>query len=229
MKPRFPRWLVGTALGRHVLHFEEAIRQAVLKLAANLPAGSLVLDAGAGESRHASYFSRHRYIGVDLAVGDPEWDYGCLDVISDLTRLPFATGSFAACLNIVTLEHIPEPASALAEMGRVLKPGGVLLLAVPLVWEVHQAPHDYYRYTGYGVRYLLEKAGYTEIAVQPVGGLFRLLTRLLLYGLRFFPAPWRYIVALFAAPLALVLPVLNFLDRDRIFALGYVCTARKPS
>jgi len=212
-----------------VLPFEEAIRQAVLELAAALPAGALVLDAGAGETQYAPCFSRQRYVGVDLAVGDAEWDYGSLDVISDLTRLPFASGSFDACLNIVTLEHLPEPASALTETGRVLKPGGVLLLAAPLVWEIHQAPHDFFRFTSYGVRYLLEKAGYTEIAVRPVGGFFRLLTRLLLYGLRFFPAPLRYLVALLAAPVALVLPIFNFLDRDRIFALGYVCTARKPS
>ncbi len=50
VKPRFPRWLAGTALGRYVLHFEAAIERAVADFAAGLPAGSRVLDAGAGEA-----------------------------------------------------------------------------------------------------------------------------------------------------------------------------------
>ncbi len=209
--------------------FENAIDQAVRELAASLPEGSLVLDAGAGETRYAPLFSRHRYVGVDLAVGDPGWDYGSLDVISDLTRLAVASNRFDACLSIVTLEHVREPSRAIAEMSRALKPGGTLLLAVPLHWEVHQAPNDYFRYTCYGARHLLEKAGFAGIVVRPVGGFFRLLSRLMLYGLRLFPSPLRYLVALAAAPLALAIPVLDFLDRDRVSTLGYICTARKPS
>ena len=229
MKSRFPRWLAGTALERYVLHLENAIQRAVTELASSLPDGSLVLDAGAGEARLAGHFARHRYIGVDLGVGDADWDYGSLDAVADLSLLPFASSTFDACLNIVTLEHLREPACALGEMGRVLRPGGVLLLVVPLEWEVHQAPHDYFRFTCYGARHLLEKTGFADIQIQPVGGFFRLLARLLLSGLRFFPVPLRYLVALFAAPPALVLPALDFLDRDRVFTLGYVCTARKPS
>jgi SAM-dependent methyltransferase len=229
VKSRFPRWLAGTALERHVLHFENAIQRAVGDLASSLPDGSRVLDAGAGEARHASHFARHRYIGVDLGVGDADWDYGSLDAVADLSLLPFAASTFDACLNIVTLEHLREPARALGEMGRVLKPCGVLLLVVPHEWEVHQAPHDYFRFTRYGARHLLENAKFTDIRIQPVGGFFRLLARRLLNALQFFPAPLRPLAGLFLAPPALVLPALDFLDRDRVFTLGYVCTARKSS
>ncbi len=60
---------------------------------------------------------------------------------------------------MVTLEHLPEPGLALAEIARTLEPGGRLLIAAPHEWEVHQAPHDYFRYTRYGLQYLLERAG----------------------------------------------------------------------
>ena len=71
-----------------------------------------MLDAGAGERVHARYFARQRYVAVDLAVGDADWNYGKLDAIADLTALPFPSDCFAACINIVTLEHVREPACA---------------------------------------------------------------------------------------------------------------------
>jgi SAM-dependent methyltransferase len=226
---RFPRWLAGTALERHVLHFEASIERAVEAFAASLPDGARVLDAGAGEGRYAGRFARQHYVGVDLGVGDASWNYSGLEAIADLCALPFGPGAFDACINVVTLEHVREPAAALREIARVLKPGGTLLLVVPHEWEVHQAPHDYFRFTAHGVRYLLEGAGFADLRIEPVGGFFRLLARRLLNGLRFFPAPLVPLAALLLAPPALVLPGLDFLDRERSFTLGYLCTARKLS
>jgi hypothetical protein len=109
----------------------------------------------------------------------------------------------------------------------VLKPGGRLLLIVPHEWEVHQSPHDYYRYTRHGVRYLLDRAGFEAVVIEPVGGFFRLLSRRLWNGLQFFPGPLMPVAALFFAPAALLLPFLDSLDRERNFTLGYICTASK--
>jgi SAM-dependent methyltransferase len=214
-------------LRRYLLYFESAIDQSVAQFASSLAPHARVLDAGAGEMRHAADFSQQRYTGVDLGVGDAAWDYGKLDAIADLTALPFRDGSFEACINIVTLEHVREPACALAEMGRILAPGGRLLLIVPHEWEVHQAPHDFYRYTRHGVAYLLDKAGFREYEIEPVGGYFRLCSRRLLNGLQFFRGFWFILAAIFLAPPALVLPWFDSLDRERNFTLGYICFARK--
>jgi SAM-dependent methyltransferase len=218
-------------LRRHVLHFEWAIEDAVTRFAGELAPGSRVLDAGAGEGQYARLFLQHRYCGVDLGVGDAAWNYRRLDAVADLTALPFRDGCFAACLNIVTLEHLREPACALREMARTLEPGGVLLLVAPHEWEVHQAPHDYFRYTRHGLHYLLEKAGMVDVRIDPVGGYFRLLSRRLLNGLQFFTGGWRWLMfvpaAILLAPPALVLPLFDGLDRERNFTLGYICTARK--
>lgn len=218
-----PRWL-----RRYVLHFEAAIEDAVAAFARSLAPGARVLDAGAGEGRYKQPFASQRYIGVDLAVGDPAWTYSGLDARADLSALPFPDGVFDAALNVVTLEHVREPARVLSELQRTLAPGGRLLLIVPHEWEEHQQPHDYYRYTRYGVAHLLDGAGFVDVQIEPVGGYFRLLARRLLNGLQFFPGLLVVPAAVVLVPPALVLPLLEPLDKTRSFTLGYVCTARRP-
>lgn len=222
------RYLPGF-LRRYVLHFEAAIDDSLTNFALSLPQNARILDAGAGERVHAKYFEGRHYFAIDLAVGDASWDYGKLDAVADLTALPFGEAAFDACLNIVTLEHVREPGCALREIQRTLRPGGRLLLIVPHEWEVHQSPHDYFRYTRHGVAYLLGQAGFADFDIQPVGGYFRLLSRRLLNGLQFFPGPLFFVAALFLAPPALVLPWFDSLDRERNFTLGYICIARKRS
>jgi len=215
-------------LRRWILHFETAIEIAVDRFAAALPENIRVLDAGAGEGQYADRFTRQKYIGVDLGIGDTNWNYAGLDCLADLTALPFRDASFDAALNVVTLEHVREPQCVLSELGRVMKPGAKLLLVVPHEWEEHQIPHDYFRYTRYGVRLLVERAGLEIESLEPVGGFFRMLSRRLFNGLQFFPGPFFILAALFLVPPAVVAPLFDSLDRERRFTLGYICVARKP-
>jgi SAM-dependent methyltransferase len=217
-----PSWLAGYAL-----HFEASIEKSVADFSSALADGSRVLDAGAGEGQYRDRFRQHRYAAVDLGIGDTSWDYGKLDAVADLARLPFRSGCFDAALSVVTLEHVTDPGSVLREMARTIRDGGSLLLIVPQEWEVHQAPHDYFRFTRYGAHHLLEAAGFTSVRIEPVGGFFRLLSRRLLNGLQFFPAVILPLALLLLAVPALILPLLDPLDRDRSFTLGYVCRATK--
>jgi SAM-dependent methyltransferase len=222
---------IPSALRPVVLQFECAIEAAVEEFAIRLDPGVRLLDAGAGECQYRRWFLRQRYTAVDLAVGDASWKYADLDVVCDLTALPFADGCFDAVINIVTLEHLPEPAAALSEIARMLRPNGKLLLVVPFEWEVHQEPIDYFRFTRYGLDYLLRGAGFDQIGIRPVGGYFRLLSRRLFSGIQFFTGGWLWILFPFAVavlgPLALIAPLFEPIDRKKAFTSGYIALARR--
>jgi SAM-dependent methyltransferase len=214
---RLPAWL-----RRRVFTFETFIEDSVSDFARSLPAGARLLDAGAGEAQYARWFPHVRYVGVDLAIGDPQWDYRRLHAIADLEQLPFADAAFDAALHIVTLEHLPRPAQALAELGRVMRRGAALLLVAPQEWELHQAPHDYYRYTRHGLEYLLAQAGFKIEEIRPAGGLFVVISRRLLNACQMLP----WLLPLFA-PLAMLAAWLDPLDSRKDFTLGYRCLARR--
>jgi len=218
-----------------------AVTTFVRRAADRIPAGARVLDAGAGEGRYRKFFSRHDYCAADLAVGDPEWDYSGLAVVTDLSRLPFSEDTFDAVLSTQTLEHLAEPAAFLADAARVLRPGGRLYLTAPQCFRLHQAPHDYYRYTTFGLRYLVTGAGLSIESIEPQGGYFWFLADAIrplhrrLFG-KERPLVWR----LLSAPLALVsklvltrlLPMALFrldgLDTKRTITTGHQLVAVKP-
>lgn len=81
------------------------------------------------------------------------------EVFGDARRLPFAQGSFDAVLCAQVLEHVNQPGQVLAEVGRVLKPGGCGILSVPFIYNVHVGPYDFFRFSPFGITELLESAG----------------------------------------------------------------------
>ncbi|MCL4867956.1 MAG: methyltransferase domain-containing protein [Anaerolineae bacterium] len=204
------------------------------------PPGARVLDAGAGEGQYKHYFAHTRYTGLDLAVGDHAWNYTALDVLGDLRQLPFPDNSFDAAVCIQTLEHVNEPMRVINEIGRVLKPGGRFYLSAPMSWHQHQKPHDYFRYTSFGFRYLLENSGMQVVEMRPMGGYFWFLSfnlQLLHYWL--FPKPKSFWLQLLQMPFKLAtqaiffiaIPLLFFyldrLDKVKDHTMGWVCMAEK--
>lgn len=219
------RTLVPAFLRRQVFFFEAEIEARCAAFAANLPKGTLLLDAGAGESQYRHLFPQCRYKAVDLAVGDATWNYSKLDALANLLALPFRDASFEAALSIVTLEHVSDPLLALREMGRVSSKGARLFLVVPMEWEVHQHPHDYFRFTRYAVEHLLRESGWKIVRLDAGGGFFRLLSRRMMNALQFFPAPLMALLALCVVPSSLLVGALDFLDTKRDYTLGYFVEA----
>lgn len=105
------------------------------------------------------------YVGLDyLATGGLL--YGARpDIFANASRLPLPDASINTVLLLEVLEHLRHPAQALAEIARVLRPGGRLLLSVPFLYPVHDAPHDYQRDTCHGLMREMEAAGL--LADQP--------------------------------------------------------------
>jgi len=79
------------------------------------------------------------------------------DIVMDACDLKFSDGTFDAVLMFEVLEHVPTPHLAAAEIHRVLKPGGYLYLSTPFVFGIHDAPHDYFRYTKFGLQFLFKE------------------------------------------------------------------------
>jgi SAM-dependent methyltransferase len=211
---------------------EQIIDSEVRHAAARLLDGQIVLDAGAGEARHRSFFSRGRYVALDAGSGDPSWDYSSLDVLGDLENIPLRSDTVDSILCMVVLEHTRDPRRTLAEFGRVLKRGGALYLVVPFLWEEHQAPHDYFRFTRHGVRLLFEGLPFRVELLCPMGGFFRVCARRCVNLLGFFQRGWRWPVFLLLAPFfgfifPVVLHFLDHLDESRDFSLGFQVRATK--
>lgn len=121
--------------------------------------GELVLDAGSGRAPYRRLFDHARYETADfLAVKGKS--YTEQDYVCDLAQIPVADARFDHVLLTQVLEHIPEPATVLAELHRVMKPGGTLWLTAPLFYAEHEKPYDFFRYTQFGLRHLLESAGF---------------------------------------------------------------------
>ena len=226
------RKLIPSGLYDRLDPFEAAIRNYVGDVASSTRSNALVLDAGAGECRFKPMFRHAAYVGVDFAQGDPNWDYSKLDAIATLEQLPFSDSSFDRVLSIVVLEHTPQPGRVLEEFRRVMKSGGTVHMVVPHMWEEHQRPYDFFRFTSSGIRYLMESAGLRVKRVEPVGGFFWQLSRRLIGVLSFTQRGWRWILFPVLAPVfGLLLPVccyyLDFLDDDRAYTLGFICEGSK--
>jgi SAM-dependent methyltransferase len=228
IKRRLPEWLLFR-LDPYNAAADRFVREAALAAGP----GARVLDAGAGDCRHAPLFAHARYFGTDHALGDAvAYDYGRLAFLSDVTRLPVRDGSLDVVVSINVLEHVAEPARALAELRRALRPGGRLFLVAPQSWPLHQAPHDFHRFTRHGLEHLLGAAGFAVRRCTALGGAFWNLGTRSLYLLTAFRGP-AFPLAILLAPLfGVLVPLACFyldkLDRHRDDTLGYAVVAERP-
>jgi SAM-dependent methyltransferase len=126
--------------------------------AESIPAGALVLDAGAGDGPYKSLMAHTRYESADFEQVDKQ--YANSTYVCDLSAIPVEDGRFEAILFNQVMEHLPEPKLALRELHRVLKAGGRMIYTAPLFYEEHEQPYDFYRYTQFAVRYLFTGAGF---------------------------------------------------------------------
>jgi SAM-dependent methyltransferase len=126
---------------------------------ANELSGDSVLDLGCGSKPYRKLFTHSNYTGMELdteqnrAAGHAEFFY-------DGNSFPFNDAGYDNVLCNQVLEHVFNPDEFLAEIFRVLKPGGQLLLTVPFVWDEHEQPFDFARYSSFGLRHLLKRAGF---------------------------------------------------------------------
>lgn len=195
--------------------------------------GTRVLDLGAGDSPYRELFAHTEYITSDWGESAHSGARN-VDLLAPADAIPVADESFGVVLCTQVLEHVPEPGAVLRECRRVLHPDGILALTVPLLWELHELPYDFYRYTPAGLEHLLRTAGFEVLEVKPRGDAFTSLAQLVdnarlgmgsaADGLDPLRNQAREVLGALSQELARLAP----LDVNRTMPLGYCALARRP-
>jgi SAM-dependent methyltransferase len=203
------------------------------RVAREVPPRSRVIDVGAGDAPYRELFGHVEYVTADWEHSVHE-DGATSDVKAPADALPVEDESFDAVLLTQVLEHVPDPRKVLGELLRILRPGGRLYLTAPLVWELHELPFDYYRYTSPGLRHLMEEAGFEDVEVDARNDCFSTLAQLML-NLRHVMgrAPdgldeRREVASRLLAELAEQVAELAPLDVERSLPLGYTAVGTRP-
>lgn len=201
-------------------------------------ASGRVLDIGCADGWARNLLIDCDYVGLDYPTTATGL-YGTRpQVFADGAHLPFASSSFDTVLLLEVLEHVTDAESVLAEICRVLKPEGRLLISVPFLYPLHDAPHDYRRYTAPGMAQALARAGLNPTAIVPRNGGFEAAALLAAIAcaesviLSIQARTWRVI---FAPILVLAIPLVNMLGwifaalgPGKILASGHRAEASKP-
>lgn len=222
-----PQWLVFRG---------DALQSAWVRARAR----GLVLDIGSADGRARGWLDGCEYIGLDYPTTAVHM-YGTRpDVFADGAALPFADATFDTVLLLEVLEHVADATAVLDEIARVLKSGGLLLLSVPFLYPLHDAPHDYRRYTAPGLEAAIRKAGLAASPAEPRNSGFEAAAILaaiacaesVLSAWR--EKSWRILMA----PLALLaVPFINAFgwiaarasSESRLLASGHAIEARKAT
>ncbi len=197
-----------------------------------------VLDVGCGRRQYEDLFraTASRYWGVDSpasqAAAEPH-------IIGDALQIPIRSASVDNVLATELIEHLPNPDRFLADVSRVLRHGGYLLLSAPLFEPLHEEPRDYFRFTLHGLRALLASHGFVEVSTSRKGGWWSVvLGSLVCQALYETASPLRgdgtrgrWLLGVLVLPLCALLQFAAYLG-DRVApgarcTLGYVVLARK--
>lgn len=149
---------------------------AVRELAAGIH--GRVLDVGCGSRPYELFFDASEYVGLELDTPENRLTKKA-DVYYAGKTFPFEPNSFDSVVCNQVLEHIFEPEAFIREIGRVLKTEGQLLLTVPFVWDEHEQPRDYGRYSSFGLTALLDRNGFEVTELRKTMGDIRVVFQML--------------------------------------------------
>ncbi|RXG24893.1 class I SAM-dependent methyltransferase [Leeuwenhoekiella aequorea] len=133
-----------------------------------------LLDIGCGKMPYKDYILKNskvkNYTGLDIenallydATVKPDFTW-------DGLKMPFEANSYDCAFGTEVLEHCSDPDQILKEVFRVIKPGGIFFFTVPFLWNLHEVPHDEYRYTPFSLKRHLNEAGFRDVQLTATGG-----------------------------------------------------------
>lgn len=198
-------------------------------IAKSLPYKGRVIDLGCGTAPYKEDILKTatEYIGVDWTGSFHEASH--VNIFANLTTfLPFKSNTADTVVTFQVMEHLPEPEIFLSECYRVLKGDGQLFITVPFMWHVHEAPFDYFRYTKFGLQYLLDKNNFKNIVIRENGGFWQMwILKFNYHTYRFAKGPLKY----FWIPIwwigQKIAPLLDKYDKNPGETVSYVVSATK--
>jgi SAM-dependent methyltransferase len=199
------------------------------------------LDIGCGEKPYKNLFPNCTYLGIDFEeysinkdyLGEKPDMYFSKDYV-ETSILPFDNENFDNVFFFQVLEHHKDPQTLFKEVNRVLKSGGQVAFSVPFIEGIHESPHDYQRFTEFGIRELLKKFGYEEISIYKQGRIFSVLYFLSSEALNkfasknkayYFLATFVYILLLL--PIQYICLLLDKLTKSEDIVINYLVLAKK--
>jgi SAM-dependent methyltransferase len=152
------------------------LSKAMMKLISQLK--GTVLDIGCGTKPYEALCICDKYIGIEIDDGRDNTGKNA-DFYYNGHVLPFERNTIDSVISSQVFEHVSTPDEFLQEINRVLKVNGLLLLSVPFVWDEHEQPHDYVRYTSFGIKNILSKHGFEIIKLKKTANDFSAIVQML--------------------------------------------------
>lgn len=202
---------------------QEARLQWLGKVISRIPNGQRILDAGAGELRNKGLCAHLEYVSQDFgqyqgdvsgALDSKSWDTSKVDIVCDITAIPEPASSFDAILCSEVLEHVPDPAAALNEFSRLLRPNGRLILTAPFCSLTHMAPYHFATgFSRYWYEHHLAARGLDIVEIVPNGDWFDYVAqeiwRLPYMGRSYSSPGWSTVALAMSVPLIAMLRILK--------------------
>jgi SAM-dependent methyltransferase len=190
----------------------------------------IILDVGCGSKPYKNFATNaEKYIGVDV-IDDPEVDQKMIEN----KYIPFDDNYFDAVISTQAIEHIQDLDTVLKEIKRVAKHESLIFISLPFMFQEHGAPHDYRRFTKFGLKSYLSQFNFDIIEVNTIGGIGSYLIVSLMSWIEFQYTDTMIILRFIMLPLYLiVMPILNLLglyldriDKTDSFYTSVYCLAK---
>jgi SAM-dependent methyltransferase len=198
----------------------------------NFMCGNL-LDFGCGSKPYEGIFEVQKYTGLDIESSVHDHKNENIDVFYDGKKIPFKDEYFDSIFSSEVLEHIFNIDEILKELNRVLKKDGHILITLPFIWNEHEEPYDFSRYTSFGIVFLLKNHGFKVVACEKTNNFIEALFQMkcIYLHLYFFPKN-KYInfilTVLLIGPVNLLgLIISSIFPRDYSFYNNDVILAKK--
>lgn len=193
-----------------------------------------MMDFGCGAKPYQSIIKVNEYIGVDIENEGHSHQTEEIDVFYDGKTIPFESNTFDSVFSSEVFEHVFNLNEMLVEINRVLKPNGVMIFSTPFVWNEHETPYDFGRYSRFGLASIMGKTGFVvEKTILTTHFAETLCQLFITYIYELFTTKNKYVniaIAFILSPLNIVLILLSFLlPRKRDLYHNVVMQVKKTS